>query len=86
MLLYLQIILAGFEQTALSIYKYLLCTGARSRYLIRSEKRINFEAADELVLVEARHPDAGGRDRDHPDAPHLSDFNIYTIADMSRNL
>ena len=86
MLLYLQIILAGFEQTALSIYKYLLCTGARLRYLIRSEKRINFEAADELVFVEASHHDAGGRDRDHPNAPHLSDFNIYTTADMSGNL
>ena len=79
MLLYLQIILAGFEQTALSIYKYLLCTGARLRYLIRSEKRISFEAADELVLVEARHPDAGGRYRYHPDAPALTcQISIFT--------
>ena len=86
MLLYLQIIQADLEQTALSIHKYFHCTGARLRYLIRSKKRINFEAADELVLVEARHPDAGGRDGNHPDTRHLSDFNIYTIADMSRNL
>ena len=75
MLLYLQIIQVGFEQTALEYLKInQLHIGALSRYLIGSKKRIDFEAAHKLVLVEARHPGAGGRHRGHPDAFALVRF------------
>ena len=64
-----------------SIHKYIHSIEDGLRYLIGSKERIDFEAANELVLVEARHPDAGGRDRDHPDAS--CQISIFTQSSLT---
>ena len=66
-----------------SIHKHIHCIGEGLRYLIGSKERIDFEAANKLVLVEARHPDTGGRDRDHPDASCSCQISIFTQSSLT---
>lgn len=66
-----------------SIHKYIHSIEDGLRYLIGSKERIDFEAANKLVLVEARHPDARGRDRDHPDASCSCQISIFTQSSLT---